>query len=237
MIPLRIGVIGDFNPGNPTHVATNTAVQHSARGHSVEAQVDWLATNEEHDFARFHGLWCSPGSPYRSLDGVLHAIRWARLNRVPFLGTCAGFQHVVLEFARNVMHISDAQSVEYDPHAAVPFVRPLSCSLVGKVLPIELKSGSLAASLYGASRIEENYYCNFGLNPDYHLELEAAGMTISGWDDDGEARIVELSSHPFFLGTLFVPQAKSTAERPHPVISGFIAMALKQAGKAPALTL
>ena len=226
MTPLRIGIIGDFNPGNPTHLATNTAIQHSARACFVEAEVEWLPTDTEHDIGRFHGLWCSPGSPYRSLDGALHAVRWARLNRTPFLGTCGGFQHAALEFARNVMHISDAQHAEYDPYASVLFVRPLSCSLVGMVLPIELKPGTLAASLYPQSRIEENYYCNFGLNPDYHAAMEAAGMEISGWDDQGEARIVELADHPFFLGTLFVPQTKSSPESPHPVVNGFVHSAL-----------
>jgi CTP synthase (UTP-ammonia lyase) len=136
----------------------------------------------------------------------------------------------VLEFARNVLGIKDAMHAEYDPNASSPFIRPLTCSLVGKKLAIRLRSGSKAATLYGGTQAIESYYCNFGLNPECREQLESAGLTISGWDDDvetsvtlapPEARVIELPDHPFFLGTLFVPQAASTPERPHPLIAGF----------------
>jgi CTP synthase (UTP-ammonia lyase) len=95
---------------------------------------------------------------------------------------------------------------EYEADASVLFVTPLSCSLVGKTMQVDLVLGSIAARCYGRSRVEESYYCNFGLNPAYQESLQVAGMRISGWDADREARIVELPSHPFFLGMLFVPQ-------------------------------
>jgi CTP synthase (UTP-ammonia lyase) len=129
------------------------------------------------------GFWCSPGSPYKSLDGALEMIRWARLERKPFIGTCAGFQHAVLEFARNVLGINDAMHAEYDLNASNLIVTPLTCSLVGKKLAIRLKPGSCAASFYGATEIVESYYCNFGLNPEFRKPLESAGLVISGWDD------------------------------------------------------
>ena len=158
-------------------------------------------------------------------------IRWARVDREPFIGTCAGFQHAALEFARNVLGIKDAMHAEYDPDAPNAFIRPLICSLVGKKLAIRLKPGSRAATFYGTTEVVESYYCNFGLNPDYREPLESAGLVISGWDDTEnasavdptlpEARVIELPEHPFFLATLFVPQAASTAERPHPLIAAF----------------
>ena len=221
MSTVRIGVIGDFNANHALHPATSEAIRHTMAGQGADASVEWLATDQLHDFSRFAGLWCSPGSPYRSLDGALEGIRWARLHGVPFFGTCAGFQHAVLEFARNVLHIRDAMHAEYDPSAPALVIRPLACSLTGKKLPIELKAGSRAAMSYGAARAEESYYCTFGLNPEYRSSLEANGMTVSGWDDEGEARIVELEDHPFFVATLFVPQAKSTPDRPHPLITAF----------------
>jgi len=162
----------------------------------------------------------------------LEGICWARVNRVPFIGTCAGFQHAVLEFARNVLQIHDAMHAEYDSSASVMLVRPLSCSVAGKILPIRLKAESLAASLYGADRVEESYYCNFGLNPEYHARIEEGGMTISGWDDDGEARIIELGGHPFFLATLFVPQAQAKPESPHPLITAFCQSAQRYSYRA-----
>src|SRR3989442_15811741 len=104
----RLGIIGDFNPANPTHVATNTGLQHASEALGVPVEVTWLHTDEHHDLSAFDGLLCSPGSPYRSLDGALDAIRYARENKVPFLGTCGGFQHLVIEYARNVLGIRDA---------------------------------------------------------------------------------------------------------------------------------
>jgi CTP synthase (UTP-ammonia lyase) len=88
-------------------------------------------------------------------------------------------------------------------------------------MQVDLVEGSIAARCYGLTRVEESYYCNFGLNPAYPESLQAAGMRISGWDADRQARIVELPGHPFFLGTLFVPQVKSRRGAPHPVILEF----------------
>jgi CTP synthase (UTP-ammonia lyase) len=130
----------------------------------------------------------------------------------------------------NVLGIKDAMHAEYDLNASALFIRPLTCSLVGKKLAIRLKPGSKAAAFYGGTEAIESYYCNFGLNPEYREQLESAGLTISGWDDNEstsaakatpEARVIELSDHPFFLGTLFVPQAGSTTEKPHPLIATF----------------
>src|SRR5580704_11870113 len=104
----RIGVIGDFNGNNPTHIATNNGILHAAGALSQSIEVVWLPTDEAHAFGTFDALLCSPGSPYRSLDGALTGIRYARENGVPFLGTCGGFQHLVIEYARNVMGIDDA---------------------------------------------------------------------------------------------------------------------------------
>jgi CTP synthase (UTP-ammonia lyase) len=223
----RIGIIGEFNPGNPTHLATQAALAHSFTRHGIKPASEWLTTNKTFDLSQFDGFWCSPGSPYQSLPGALEMIRWARLERKPFIGTCGGFQHAVLEFARNVLRIKDAMHAEYDPYASDLIVTPLSCSLVGQRLPIRLKPGSRAASFYGATEIVESYYCNFGLNPAYREPLEAAGLVISGWDDTeadpatAEARVIELPEHPFFLATLFVPQTASTPERPHRLIDAF----------------
>jgi len=227
----RIGIIGEFNPNNPTHLATNEALAHGFARHGIKPAIEWLPTNQTFDLNQFDGFWCSPGSPYLSLDGALQMIHWARLERKPFIGTCAGFQHAVLEFARNALGINSGMHAEYDPDASNLIVTPLTCSLVGQRLAIQLKPGSRAASFYEATEIVESYYCNFGLNPKYREPLESAGLVISGWDDTevsasadprtAEARVIELPDHPFFLATLYVPQTASTPERPHPLIAAF----------------
>jgi CTP synthase (UTP-ammonia lyase) len=102
-------------------------------------------------------------------------------------------------------------------------ITPLACSLVGQQHPVTLVAGTRAAALYGIGSAVEDYYCNYGVNPDYLPRLQAGGLCVSGTGNDGEARIVELPGHPFFMATLFLPQARSTIERPHPLLRGYAA--------------
>jgi len=128
----------------------------------------------------------------------------------------------VLEYARNVMGIREAAHAESDPYASCLFITPLSCSLVGKTMEVSVKPRTQAADIYRNTRATERYYCNFGLNPAYQDQLVGAGLEISGTDQAGEARITELPSHPFFIGTLFVPQANSAKGKPHPIVLAFL---------------
>ncbi len=151
----------------------------------------------------------APGSPYRSLDGALAAIEYTRLTGLPLIGTCGGFQHIALEFARNVLGLTDAEHAESSPNASRLFITPLSCSLVGKAMSIRVAPDSIAGRCYAQAEVTENYYCNFGLNPNYEEDLESAGLRITGRDSDGEARILELPSHRFLWGRfLFLRRAR-----------------------------
>ena len=223
---MKLAIIGDFRKENATHVATNRAIQDSLNGFGFGMEVDWVktATIPGHigDITGYYdGFLIAPGSPYASMEGVLDVIRFARENRVPTLGTCGGFQHMAIEFARNVLGVEDAGHAETDPYASRLVVTPLTCSLVGQCLDVIVSPGTKAYVLAGPS-LSENYYCNFGLNPDYQQAIHDAGFRISATDDKGEVRVLELEGHPFFMGTLFVPQAGSTPERPHPIVSGFL---------------
>jgi CTP synthase (UTP-ammonia lyase) len=104
-------------------------------------------------------------------------------------------------------------------------VTALSCSLVGQAQRVHIDPRSRAASLYGTSDAVEDYYCNYGLNPHYRSALQEAGLSVTGVDDAGEVRIVELADHPFFLATLFCFQTRSQPGSPHPVVAGFLAAA------------
>jgi CTP synthase (UTP-ammonia lyase) len=228
MAATRIGIIGDFNPENPTHVATDEGIQHAAAVLGKEIESVWLPTDQPVDYKDFDGLLGSPGSPYRSFDGALAGIRYARENAIPFIGTCGGSQHLMIEYARNVMGLVDAAHAETDPYASCLFITPLSCSLFGKTMEVVIKAGSKAAVACQVDRSMEAFYCNFGLNPEYQERLESAGLEVTGKDGNGEARIVELTSHPFFMGTLFVPQARSKPGNPHPLILEFCRVAAAQ---------
>jgi CTP synthase (UTP-ammonia lyase) len=102
-------------------------------------------------------------------------------------------------------------------------ITPLACSLVGQQQTVIIAPDSRAARLDGSGEATEDYYCNYGVNPDYHRLLEAGGLRISGRGIAGEIRIVEIPDHPFFLATLFLPQARSAPVKPHPLIRGYAA--------------
>ncbi len=228
----RIGVVGEFQPDFAPHTAIDTAVEHALGADPSRPPIalEWVATSDaehisEEELAGYAGWWIAPGSPYRSMDGALRIIRYAREHDVPLLGTCGGYQHVVLEYARNVLGFADAAHAEYDPYASDLFITALSCSLVGQAMTVMVRKNTTAARLYPSSRITEKYYCNFGLNLNHLPALTAAGLVVSGTDQDGEPRIVELPSLRYFLATLFVPQTSSTPEAPHPLIVGLLCAA------------
>jgi CTP synthase (UTP-ammonia lyase) len=156
------------------------------------------------------------------MELTLWAIRYARENKIPCLGTCGGFQHMVIEYARNVLGFMDAQHAEYDPYASNLFISQLECSLAGREMQLNFVPGSQVAAIYGSLSAKEHYYCNFGINPDYVDELKQGPLKISGSDAEGEIRVIEHPDHPFFIGTLFVPQSRPTSLRPHPLVTAFL---------------
>ena len=230
----RIALIGEYDAGFEPHTYTEPSIQHSANKLDASVRSEWISTSEltKKVVAEFDGLWIAPGSPYKNLDRTLAAIQVAREIGTPLFGTCAGFQHVVLEIARNVLGIPDATSAEYDPNAASLFISPLTCSLAGQEMSIDLVPGSLAHRTYGCDSATERYYCNFGLNPEYGDQLQSA-IKAAGTDTDGEVRILELSNHPFYLATLFVPEARSTLEQPHPLVTAFVEAVLGRVTRMP----
>ncbi len=156
------------------------------------------------------------------MDGAVEAVRVARELGIPFLGTCGGFQHAALEFARNVVGIHDAGHAEYGEASSQLVITPLSCSLVGQDREVRFVAGSRAHVAYGRPTSVEPYRCSFGLDRAARVALERAGLRVSGIDDDGEVRVVELPEHPFFIATLYVPQLASTRQDPHPLVCSFV---------------
>lgn len=206
--PIRIALIGDYDPLVTAHQAIPIALDMAAKHADMDVQFKWLATNRIdirtlHDF---DGFWCVPASPYRDMDGALRAIRFAREQQRPFLGTCGGFQHAVLEFARNVLGWEDAEHGETHPESARALISPLTCSLVEAVDTIHLVEGSLIAKAYEDSEIVEGYRCRYGVNPEFEHELLTRELCAVGHDSQGDLRAVELKGHPFFVATLFQPE-------------------------------
>ncbi len=225
---LEIGIVGDYDPFNETHLASTEAVEHAARHLGADVDVVWIPTvditsADARMLRDADALLIAPGSPYRSMDGALFAITHARVHDVVLLGTCGGFQHMVVEYARNVLGVRDAEHAESSPDAATRVITPLTCSLFGQRMDVDVRPETVAFAAYRRPRTTERYYCNFGLNPDYVDALVDGGLVVSGTDQDGAVRILEAPGHRFFMGTLFVPQTSSTPDAPHPLLVAFVA--------------
>ncbi len=225
---MNITIAGEFDVNNPTHLATNEALTHAGDVLSVVISPQWISTAKltNADIENSPGVIIAPGSPYANMDRAIDAIRMARELGIPLLGTCGGFQHIILEYARNVLGCEDAQHAEYDPYASDLFISKLSCSLVGREMELNFVEGSQVAGYYGGLKAVESFYCNFGVAPERADEIRAGALKVVGSDTEGEIRVVELPGHPFFVGTLYVPQTRSLPGQPHPLILGFVHAAL-----------
>jgi CTP synthase (UTP-ammonia lyase) len=229
-----LAILGEYAPAFEPHVHTDAAIRHSNDALGLDVAAEWVATDtiDASVFERHHGVLVAPGSPYRDMARTLAAIRHAREHGVPCLGTCGGMQHMIIEYARNVLGIADAAHAEYDPYASTLFVSALACLLAGREMQLRLVPGSQVAAIYGSTTAVERYYCNFGVHPDRVGLLGSGPLRIVGSDAEGEVRVVELPGHPFFVGTLYVPQSRSRAGAPHPLVSAFLgAVAARAAGR------
>ncbi|MBB3240514.1 CTP synthase (UTP-ammonia lyase) [Pseudomonas sp. Tn43] len=222
---IRIALIGDHDPEVTAHQAIPVALGMAAEHSGQDIQFQWLATdriNAATPLNDFDGFWCVPASPYRDMDGALRAIRFAREQQRPFLGTCGGFQHAVLEFARNVLGWSDAEHGETSPEATRALLTPLTCSLVEAVDSIHLVEGSLIAKAYENAEIREGYRCRYGVNPEFERELLKQQLHAVGHDSAGDLRAVELKDHPFFVATLFQPERAALQGTLPPLVRALI---------------
>lgn len=220
----RVALIGDYDPSVIAHQAIPEALRLSAdTGHSVEGV--WVHTRSISDakvqLGDFDGVWCVPNSPYANMDGALEAIRFARESGRPFLGTCGGFQHALIEYARNVCNMRAAEHAETQPGASILLISKLACPLVEKSEEIEVHGGLLQKA-YGASRITESYHCSYGLNREHEAVLFRNGLTSTAHNLSGEVRAVELSEHPFFVATLFQHERRALRGETPPLVKAFV---------------
>ncbi|KAE9644365.1 CTP synthase [Pseudomonas sp. PB106] len=222
---IRIALIGDYDPQVTAHQAIPVALGLVAEHLGQALQFEWLATEQIHaetSLKDFDGFWCVPASPYKSEEGALRAIRFAREQQRPFLGTCGGFQHAVLEFSRNVLGWVDAEHGETSPESERAVLTPLTCSLVEAVDSIHLVPGSLIAKAYETSQIREGYRCRFGVNPLFEAELLNDRLQAVGHDSAGDLRAIELEDHPFFVATLFQPERAALKGLMPPLVRAFV---------------
>lgn len=226
MIKPRVALIGDYNTAAKAHQAIPRALMLAGDGERG-CEWQWVHTSTLLDapseqLAGFDGVWCVPVSPYANTRGALAAIRFARQTGRPFLGTCGGFQHALLEYAEAVWGVAQPCHAELDPEAVDPVIAPLACSLVEQSGGIRFEKGSRLATIYGADVATEEYHCRYGLSAAYSARLASGPLRVSGRDADGDVRAIELEGHPFFVATLFQPERSALAGRSHPLVRAFV---------------
>ncbi|MCQ4041003.1 hypothetical protein ACFOSC_09825 [Streptantibioticus rubrisoli] len=232
----RIALVGDRSPQVRSHARIPALLDALRDRDGLDLDAYWIPTEEAETAESggvegFDAVWVLPGSPYRSEAGVLAAIGTARKKGIPFLGTCGGFQHALLEYARDVCGLGEVVHAENTARSSTEeaLIVPLACSLVGHEAAVLVTPGSQAGQLIGTERTLERYHCNYGPNPRYLDTLRRHGLRFTGTDEAGDVRIAELPEHPFFLATLFQPELHGDGTRPHPIIRGLASAAVRQA--------
>ena len=253
---VRIALVGKYTSLPDAYLSVIEALGHAGIAHDVEVNIDWVAADDlnEPGAARraleaAHGVLVPGGFGVRGIDGKIAAARHARERHVPYLGICLGLQVAVIDFARHVLGLSEANSSEFAPETpdAVVDLMPdqrevadLGGTMRLGTYPCKLREGTKAHAAYGEAVVYERHRHRWEVANRYRQQLDAAGMLIAGVSpDDRLVEVVELADHPWFVASQFHPEFRSRPNRPQPLFDGFVAAAkarmLAQAGRLPAL--
>ncbi len=222
----RIALIGDRDSTVTAHYAIERCFELAP-----DLEPVWIPTASIRDSAReilqpFNAVWCVPKSPYESETGALAAIRYARENAKPFLGTCGGFQHAILEYVRTVFGMDHASHAENTPGAFPQVISRMACPLLDTEALVKIVAGTRLHNIVRKDEIVETFQCSFGLNPEWESLFNGASFRISARDESGEVRAMELVHHRFFIATLFQPERKAlNGGSLHPIVEAFFATA------------
>ncbi|KZN28670.1 hypothetical protein N480_11295 [Pseudoalteromonas luteoviolacea S2607] len=221
---ISIALVGDYDDSVPAHQGIPLSLDIAASDLRLNLKATWLATDnvKDTDLSLFDGIWCVPKTPYVDADGALNAIRYARENLIPFIGTCGGFQHAILEYAQNVIGWNDAVHAESVPQGYRPVISELACALIETTEAVNIFAHSQLAAIYGTTTIREGYRCKYGLNDEFRHALLQGPLVASADDDTKEVRAIELTVHPFFIATLFQPERAVLSQKRSPLIAAFV---------------
>lgn len=240
---VNIALVGKYIQLHDAYISVVEALKHGGIAARATVNLKWV--NSEHVTSEnaaeylggMDGILVPGGFGDRGIDGKLEAIRYARENNIPYLGLCLGMQLAIVEFARNVIGLEGAHSVELDPQTKYPVIALMpdqnGVEDIGGTLrlgsyPCVLDPSTKAYELYGSREIHERHRHRYEVNNDFRRILEAHGMTLSGLSPDRRiVEMIELKSHPFFIATQAHPELKSRPNRPHPLFRGFVEAAVK----------
>ena len=240
---ITIGLIGKYVELQDSYKSILEAFIHAGAENEVKVNVEPIHSeylNEDSvkaKLAHLDGVLVAPGFGERGIEGKIDAVKYVRENNIPFLGICLGMQMAVIEFARNVLNLKDANSTEMDAKTNHPVIDLMedqkSITDKGGTMRLgawtcELKMNSLAQKVYKSNSILERHRHRFEFNNKYKKQIEAAGMIATGLNPDtGLVEIIEIPEHPWFVGVQYHPEYKSTVANPHPLFVAFVKAALK----------
>jgi len=240
---VTIGIVGKYVDLPDAYLSVVEALKHGAAEHGLRLDLRWVPSDEltgllaDSYLEGLDGIVIPGGFGYRGVEGKIQAIRYARENGVPLLGLCLGLQCAVIELARNVMGLTDANSTEFDPSTPHPVidlmasqedVEEMGGTMRLGLYAAKLAEGSKVRALYGSELVYERHRHRWEVNNKYRKDLEAAGMRLSGLSpDDNLVEYIELVDHPFFVGTQAHPELRSRPDSPHPLFSGLIEAAAR----------
>ncbi len=239
---VTIGLIGKYVELQDSYKSILESFIHAGAENEVRVNVESIHSefiNEntiQNKIAHLDGILVAPGFGERGIEGKIDAVRYAREHNIPFLGICLGMQMAVIEFARNVLKLKNANSTEMDPHTVHPVIDIMeeqkAITHMGGSMRLgawkcEIKEDSLAYRIYKTKNIKERHRHRYEYNNKYKNEIEAAGLKSSGVNPEtGLVEIIELENHPWFVGVQYHPEYKSTVASPHPLFISFIAAAV-----------
>jgi CTP synthase len=239
-----IGLVGKYVEYADSYKSLNEALLHGGLAHDVRVNINWVEAEElswpscVDRLRQYDAILVPGGFGKRGVGGMIHAIRYAREYKVPYFGICLGMQAAVIEYARNVCGLPDADSTEFEPatpHRVIYKLRELKgVDELGGTMrlgayPCVLAEGSFARTAYGSPEISERHRHRYEFNREYEDILTSAGMRIAGRTPDGVyVEICEIPDHPWFLGCQFHPEFKSKPLEPHPLFRAFIGAAVEQ---------
>ena len=241
---ITVAIAGKYTKLSDAYISVVESLKHAGYANDTKIDIKWINSEECVDYKNCKELMkdvsavvVPGGFGVRGIEGKLNVIKYARENNVPFLGLCLGMQCAVIEYARNVLGIKDANSKEFDenaPHAVIDLmleqknVQGYGGTMRLGAYDCVLKKGSKAHKAYGQDKISERHRHRYEVNNEYIKPLEEAGLVFSGMSPDGMlAEIVELPKLDWFVASQFHPEFKSRPERPHPLFKGLIDAAIK----------
>lgn len=240
---VEIALVGKYVELKDAYISVSEALRHGGFSNEVDVKIRWIHAEELHDanckemLKAVNGILVPGGFGDRGIDGKICAIKYARENNIPFLGICLGMQLAVVEFARNVLGLKDANSAEFDQDTQHPVISLMNDqkdmdniggSLRLGVYPCRLQEGSLGKGIYDEEIIYERHRHRFEFNNEYRKDMIDNGLIISGLSpDEALVEMIELKDHPWFVGVQFHPEFKSRPTRSHPLFKAFIEAAYK----------